>query len=173
MEMLCLAPHYNCLITGNEISTCVSTVCMHVVFSPLFSPKPYAQWWLHLIWSDKSNVINVFLTFSHLLVELATGRWHIIDVLGGRQVSGDIILILFCVPLVIHVHLANACGHHHLKQRQKDSYEVKNTICFASEEENQRHIQSLSVWFTLVFPVTGKGREICPSWQSESRLHFC
>lgn len=103
----------------------------------------------------------VFLMFSHLLVVLATGRWNVIDVLGGRQVSGDIILILFCVPLVINIHLANACGHHHLKQRQK----VKNTIRFTLEEEND-HRKPLCLVYTRLYN----------NWQRkaiESRLHFC
>lgn len=112
------------------------------------------------------------LIFSYLLVVLATCRWNVIDVLGGRQVSGDIILILFCVPLVIHIHLANPCGHHHLRQRQKDQYKVKYTICFALEEENQQHIQSFSVWFMLVFTVTGKENKFAPvgSWSPDHTL---
>lgn len=96
--------------------------------------------------SELIHLMLLIYVSSYLLVVLATGRWNIVDVLGGRQVSGNIVLILFCVPRVIDIHLANPCGHHHLRQRQKERHKVKCTICFGLKEESQQtRIQHLSL----------------------------
>ena len=55
-----------------------------------------------------------------LLVVLGSGGRHIVDVLGGGQVAGEIILVLFTLRCVIHVHLTNPGGHHHLREEQRD-----------------------------------------------------
>lgn len=63
----------------------------------------------------------------YLLVVLGAGWWHIVDVLGGGKMSGDIIFILLRLPCVVYINLTNPCGHHHLGQRERGK-RVKDAV---------------------------------------------
>lgn len=60
-------------------------------------------------------------TFSHLGVVLLPGGGHVVNILlGWRRVSGwNVVLVLLRLHRVVHIHLSNPGGDHHLRSDQR------------------------------------------------------